>query len=96
MDVAVAADVAVDVGVAVGCAVGVVIKVDVGDGTAVVSSFPPPQAINIGTTRTKARASPMNLYHKLLFEHMINYLLILNRKTIRGQGNSVPPVCPSN
>ena len=58
----------------VGVAVAVVVTVG-----AVVSPLLPPQAANIGTIKTKARARAMNLYHIFPFGHMVNHLLLLHR-----------------
>jgi hypothetical protein len=78
--VGVAVDVAVAVGVGPGVAVsvgpGVTVGVGVGAG---VFSFSLPQAANIGTIKTKARPRAINLHHRLLFGHMINYLLLRHR-----------------
>ena len=75
MAVAVGVGPGVAAGVGVGVAVSVgVVGVDVG----LAFSFPP-QAANIGTIKTKARARAMNLYHKLLFGHMVNHLLLRHR-----------------
>jgi hypothetical protein len=73
LDVGVGPDVVAGVGVEVAISVGVV-GVDIG----LAFSFPP-QAANIKTIKTKARARDMNLYHKLLFGHMVNYLLLRHR-----------------
>jgi len=72
----VALGVAVNSGVAVGVGPGVTVVVGVGVG---VFSFSLPQAANIGTIKTKARARAINLYHKLLFGHMVNHPLLRHR-----------------
>jgi hypothetical protein len=74
--VAVDVAVAVSVGPSVVAGVGVGVAVSagvVGVGIGLAFSFPP-QAANIGTIKTKTRAGPINLYHKLLFGHMVNRL----------------------
>jgi hypothetical protein len=74
------AGVGVGVAVDVAVAVGVGPDVAVGGGVVVgVFSFSLPQATNIGTIKTRARARAMNLYHKLLFGHMVNYLPLQHR-----------------
>ena len=69
-DVGVGVTVATVVGVAVGVAVSEAVAVGVNVGV-VVSSSPPPQAANIDNIKTKARARPINSYHKLLFSNMV-------------------------
>jgi hypothetical protein len=68
--------VAIETGVAVGVETGVAVTAGVGVG---VFSFSLPQAANIGTIKTKAKARAMNLHHKLLFGHMVNHLLLRHR-----------------
>jgi len=81
----VAVAVGVGPGVAAGVGVGVAVSVGVvGVDVGLAFSFPP-QAANIGTIKTKARARAMNLYHKLPFGHMVNDLLLRHHQTTRGQ-----------
>jgi hypothetical protein len=77
--VGVVVGVVVTIGLTVGVVVSKGVDVDAGVGEGVFSSSPPPQAANIGTIKTKARTRAMNLYHKLLFGHMINHLLLQHR-----------------
>ena len=66
------------VAVGVGVAVGLGVVAGVGVGVRVFSSSLP-QAANIGTIKTKAKARAMNLYQKLLFCHMVNHPLLRHR-----------------
>jgi hypothetical protein len=82
--VSVAMVVGLGVAVSLGTAVGVDTAVDMAVGLAVavgarVFSFPLPQAANIGTIKTKARARAINLYQKLPFGNMVNHLLLRHR-----------------
>jgi len=77
------ADVGVDVteGVVVGLGVtaGVIVGLSVVAGVGVeegVCSFALPQATNMGTTKTKAKAKTTILFCKLLFGYIINHLLL--------------------
>jgi hypothetical protein len=48
-----------------------------------------PQAANIGTIKTKARARAINLYHKLLLD-MLNHLRLKYRHNNKGLAQSTP------
>jgi hypothetical protein len=79
MAVAVGVTVGAAVCVGVGVAVGATVSVVVGDRVGVSTCFPPPHAASTGTIKTMARARIMNLYHRLLFDHMVKHPLQRHR-----------------
>jgi hypothetical protein len=85
--------VAIETGVAVGVETGVAVTAGVGEG---VFSSSLPQAANIGTIKTKARARAMNLYHKLLLEHMVKpptAMIFPNKKRPARLRRPSPLIC---
>jgi hypothetical protein len=85
--------VAIETGVAVGVETGVAVTAGVGEG---VFSSSLPQAVNIGTIKTKARARAMNLYHKLLLEHMVKpptAMIFPNKKRPARLRRPSPLIC---
>jgi hypothetical protein len=85
--------VAIETGVAVGVETGAAVTAGVGEG---VFSSSLPQAVNIGTIKTKARARAMNLYHKLLLEHMVKpptAMIFPNKKRPARLRRPSPLIC---